>query len=201
MTQAFPLQWPQGWPRTAPEYREEGRYRFKRSTRERGAMFWSMSEATSALFEEIRLLGGTGPILSSNVALRLDGLPRSGQRTPDDPGVAVYFTFDGEQVAMGRDAFMRPEENIRSLTLAIQGLRQMERHGGGTMLKRAFEGFTALPPPGATSEPAEKAWWVVLGVEPGATEAEIHTAYKARAREAGGASVELNAARDEAMKR
>lgn len=31
-------------------------------------------------------------IISTNVPTRLDGLPRSGARVPDDPGAAVYWT-------------------------------------------------------------------------------------------------------------
>jgi hypothetical protein len=31
--------------------------------------------------------------------------------------------------------------------LAIEGLRQLERHGGSLMLDRAFDGFLAIAPP------------------------------------------------------
>jgi hypothetical protein len=43
-------------------------------------------------------------------------------------------------------------------------------------------------------------WWVILGVAPDASAAQIHDAYKAKARAAGGASVELNMARDAGMR-
>jgi hypothetical protein len=72
----------------------------------------------------------------------------------------------------------------------------MERHGAHQVLDQAFEGFTALPAPGQGTEPADKAWWVILGVEPDAKNVAIRSAYKDRCREAGGASVELNAAKE-----
>ena len=196
MTQAYPLQWPAGWPRTEPGDRLDGKQRFKRGDWRGGYKFLSMHEATALLASETERIGGTpgSLIVSSNVALRLDGMPRSGQRAPDDPGVAIYFDRGGKPMEMARDAFLRPEDNVRSLTLALEGLRQMERHGGAVMVERAFAGFTALPSPDMAGEAPDQAWWVVLGVEPTCTRAEAHAAFKAKAREASGASVELNAA-------
>jgi hypothetical protein len=196
MTQAYPLQWPMGWPRTAPAERIDGKHRFKRGDWRGGYKFLSMHEATALLAAEVERIGATpgSLIVSSNVALRLDGMPRSGQRTPDDPGVAVYFDRGGHPVEMARDAFLRPEDNVRSLTLAIEGLRTMERHGGAVMVERAFKGFTALPSPEMAGDAPDKAWWVVLGVEQTCTRDEAHAAFRAAVREAGGTTVELNAA-------
>lgn len=56
--------------------------------------------------------------------------------------------------------------NIRSLGLAIEGLRQLERHGGGFMMKRAFAGFSALPPPRTCSRGEAVDWRVELGPLP-----------------------------------
>ncbi len=137
------------------------------------------------MLEELRKMGATDAVISSNLALRNDGLPRSGQRQPQDPAVAVYFNLDGESMVMGRDAFDRVEENIRSLTLAIQGLRQVDRHGGGTMFKRAFSGFTALPPPdqmSAIATPAPSNWFDVLGVAPDCALSVAEAAWKALSR-------------------
>jgi len=102
-------------------------------------------------------MGATDMVLSTNQPIRQDGLPYSRRVTIHDPGAAVYFTHNGKQLVMAQDAYYYLHDNIRSLCLAIEGLRQMQRHGGGTMLERAFEGFTALPPP-ATG------WRAVLGV-------------------------------------
>jgi hypothetical protein len=45
------------------------------------------------------------------------------------------------------------------LTLAIDGLRQMHRHGGDYMMEKAFAGFVALAPPDW-----KKHWRQVFGV-------------------------------------
>ena len=64
MAEAFPLQWPEGWPRTP-------------SGRRRKSKFGSnlgISQVTM-LKNELRLLGAKNVIVSSNVAVRNDGLP------------------------------------------------------------------------------------------------------------------------------
>ena len=50
-----------------------------------------MSDATSRLIRECRLLGAANVIVSTNVAVRRDGLPYARQRTPEDPGAAVVL--------------------------------------------------------------------------------------------------------------
>lgn len=189
---AYPLQWPTGWPRTPLGRREDSRYRFARGVSPHRRV-WTLWDATQSLLEEIRRLGGTQPVVSTNYALRLDGLPKSGQRTPEDTGVAVYFTLKGAQKAMACDLHTRVEENMRSLTLSIEALRALGRHGGGHMLNTAFTGFTALPPPG-------RHWTTTLGLNPDATYDAIQAAWKSKVRNASDAErAELNVARDNAI--
>ena len=167
MTEAYPLQWPDGWPRTEAHKRQDGRNRFRRGDW-RDRYYWTVHTATQTLLEELNRLGATPgkTVISTNMELRLDGLPKSGRRAPDDPGVATYFELGGEPMVMARDAFDGVAENIRSLALAVEALRQLERHGGGTMLKRAFTGFQALPPPSAGSTiVTPNPWWVDLGLD------------------------------------
>ena len=181
MTSAYPLQWPDGWTRTPAHQREDGRHKFKRGDWRGGYTHISMATASGEVLEELRLLGASGVTISSNVKLRRDGLPLSGEKTPNDPGVAVYFKFGGGPMVMARDAFFRPEENLRSLTLAISGMRQMHRHGGGSMIQRAFVGFAALPPPDKMSvltTPPPSGWWAVLGVSPDAPWPVVRGAYR-----------------------
>lgn len=87
--------------------------------------------------------------------VRQDGLPYAQQRVINDPGVAVYFVRNKRPMVMAQDRFGTVLGNMRSLTTAIKGLRQMERHGGATMMERAFDGFAALPPPDDC--------WTILG--------------------------------------
>ena len=76
-----PLACPTGWPRTRARDRERSRFRNARAVDDQ----LSMSDATSRLIRECRLLGAANVIVSTNVAVRRDGLPYARQRTPGDP--------------------------------------------------------------------------------------------------------------------
>lgn len=153
--EAYPLQWPEGWPRTAPHARESDK-RFA------GSKYGlTMGRARDRLIAELERMGVRDLVVSSNVALRGDGLPYSSQRRIDDPGVAVYFTLKKRPLAMANDRFTSVAGNMRSLGLAIEAMRQLERHGGGHMMERAFTGFAALAPPDW-----KKPWREVFGIKP-----------------------------------
>jgi hypothetical protein len=196
MTEAYPLWWPDGWPRTAPGARENDHRFHGKSYR------LNMGRARDQLLAELRLLGAKGLVVSTNVELRLDGLPYSETRHIADPGVAVYFTLDGEQLVMARDQFVTVAGNLRTLTLAVEAMRQLERHGGRMMMKRAFRGFLAITPPNW-----KKPWRQTFGKPPDwtGTRAEIDRTYREKARlchpDAGGSDTmmaELNVAYEEA---
>lgn len=203
---AFPLQWPAGWPRTPAHQLQDSKYRFRRTGRygKTQSPFWTFAEARNALNDELDRLGARNLVLSSNYELRLDGQPSAKAGNPHDRGIAIYFTLKGKPMVMACDQHVRAEENMRSLTLAIEAMRQLERHGGGIMMERAFEGFHALPAPGA-----KRPWREVFGFHgvqlP--SKREIDRAWKDLAKkrhpDAGGsetAMAELNQARDEALR-
>jgi len=160
---AHPLCWPDGWTRT-PAHARQSDSIF--STRNHGMTGgWTsltFDRARRSLAEELGRLKAVGVVLSSNVPLRIDGLPHggSGDRRYDDPGIAVYFSYKGKPMVMAADRYVSTAGNMRSLALAIEAMRALERHGGGVMMERAFAGFTALPPP-AGSTP-KRPWWEVL---------------------------------------
>ena len=195
MTATSPLQWPDGWART--------------TSRRHGPFKVTAYGAVTHLGYELERLGATrGRItLSSNVPASRSGkiVAEAYERAIEDPGVAVYFDLGGKPHVMARDAFLTPYENIRSIGLAVEAMRALERHGGATMRQKAFSGFSALPAP----EPVKpkRPWHEVLGVTPEAEPELIEAAYRARAKRAhpdaggsGEAMAELNAARDEALK-
>lgn len=164
----FPLSWPAGWKRT-------DRYKRKRAPfRSRGAAL-SMMGAIQRLSGELSRIGAGGEILSTNVATRLDGLPRSGQAEPDDPGAAVYFTLKGKPRCLACDAWDRAADNVAAIAQHIDALRRIDRYGVGTM-EQAFAGYQALPS-------AAGSWFVVLEFkEPPKVWDMIEARYKSLAR-------------------
>jgi hypothetical protein len=192
--EAYPLRWPEGWPRT-PSNRRQSDSRFG------GARKVTMGRALNQLVHELRLLGATNIVVSSNIPVKSDGLPYAESRLIEEPGIAVYFDFKNKSLVMARDGFTSPAGNIRSLTLAIEGLRQLERHGGSVMLERAFTGFIAIAPPDW-----KKPWRQVFGIKPDWS-GDIAALYREKARnrhpDAGGADTimaELNVAYEEAKR-
>lgn len=142
MTQAYPLQWPNGWPRTEPPKREQSRFDT------------TVARALDFLEEEVRRLGGKQLVISSNVTL--------GDMRPDDPGVCAYFTYQGVSAAIPCDRWKKAEDNVHAIAKTIEAMRGIERWGAKHMVKAAFTGFAALPAPGGTSTP----WRQVLGFAP-----------------------------------
>lgn len=158
MTEAFPLQWPVGRPRT----RSPMRSRFDQTS----------GRAISFTQDQIRILGGRRPVISSNIELRRDGLPYANQRV-QDAGVAVYFTYKGRQMCFACDKWQDVYDNIYAIGKTIEALRGIERWGTGDMVEQAFTGFVALPAPKSPHE--------ILGVTAGASEEEIDAAYRQKA--------------------
>lgn len=165
-TNAYPLQWPVGRARTPGHARKYGQLNKMPSSRIR-----------SQLFNELRKMDVTTFVVSSNLAVRNDGLPYANQRTPQDPGVVLYFTRKGVDIAIACDAWETVDANLRAVGLTIEAIRGMERWGTEEMVDRAFTGFKALPEAIITPAPSRN-WNDVLGVEPNATKQQIKTAYQ-----------------------
>lgn len=185
--EAFPLFWPEGWKRT----RNPETSRFKTG----------FGAARVKLSAEIQRMGGTGVIISTNVPLRNDGMPRASAPEPKDSGVAVYFRYKGKDMVFACDKFRYSRENIYAIAMTIDALRGIERWGASDMMERAFSGFKAL------AAQNERRWWDVLEVRPDATREVIDANFKRLLRDkhpdAGGsheAMAELNIARQQALK-
>ncbi len=166
--EAYPLQWPVGRPRT------------DRWARERAAFETTFERSRDDITREVALLtghslrwGGPEVIISTNTALRRDGLPLAGRKNPDDPGVAVYFTYKKRPMSFACDRWDKIEHNMRAIVKTIEALRGIARWGTGDMLEAAFNGFVALPAPGAV-----RPWWEVLGLPSTTTHDAIRDAYR-----------------------
>ena len=191
MPESYPLAWPFGWKRT--EHWRRNRSKFKTG----------FGAARNTLFAELARMGASKIILSTNIPLRNDGLPRANVR-PDggDTGVAVYFERKKKPMVFACDKYDKSEDNIYAVAKTIDAMRGIERWGASDMMERAFSGFKAL-----NAENEGESWWATLGVTATATKDEIECAFKAKLRvchpDAGGsheAMTKLNIARDQAQK-
>lgn len=160
---SYPLHWPEGWPRRGPV---KGWRRAPFGTGK------TLAQARDTLFKELRLLGvfTDSVVISSNVLLRSDGLPRSGQPQPVDRGVAVYFKLNKQDRVLACDTWDKVEANLFAIARHIEALRLQERLGVGTV-EQAFRGYAPLP--------EGRPWWKVLGLSSeNATLEQIEDAYR-----------------------
>lgn len=157
---AYPLTWPDFIPRF--------------SRRERGSFKTSLASALNNVDTSLRRFGiDSGKplkdiILSSNCTL--------GVGKPSDPGVAAWFTWDGDQVCIPVDRYETPEANLQAIHHILEARRVELRHGTLALVKASFRGFRALPAP--------KSWRDVLGVALGCDLARAKAAYRKLASDA-----------------
>lgn len=162
---AFPLAWPDGWKRTNSYARDASKFKS------------TFAVARDELMAEIERLRGRyhrsgDAILSTNVALRQDGLPYANQREPEDSGVAVYFEYKKKPMVFACDKYRKVWENMVAIRKTIEAIRGMERWGASDMMERAFQGFTAL------SSSSSSDWWNVLQVSRGANYEAVQKSYR-----------------------
>ncbi len=156
---AYPLYWPESWPRTPSHRRKNSRYEV------------NFAKARDDISKELKLLGAREIVISTNIPLRKDGLPYAGLSEPNDPGVAVYWVERGEwkgsdyemhHRVIACDHWRKVRENMRAANLAIAALRALKRTGATQVIDKAFTGFSALPNPDT-----KKTWRTVLGFPSG----------------------------------
>lgn len=163
--EAYPLNWPAGFPRSKTPQRSQ-------------FAPVAFAIARDELLAELRRLGARDVVLSSNIPLRKDGYPTADfeRRRIHDHGVAVYFRRNGKPQVLACDRWDRVEHNLRALARSIEALRGLTRWGASDILERAFLGMTALPAP--------EQWWSALGVGENASLAEIEAAFRSRMKQA-----------------
>lgn len=169
--QAYPLTWPLTYPRA--KSRQPSRFlKLVRSSvpgARLGGRRHSIDEARSKLFDELQSLGAKEVVLSSNLALRLDGFPNGGQGNPVDPGVAVYFKLRERSIVLPCDKWQHVQCNLWAIACHIESLRGQERWGVGTV-DQAFTGYLAL------EQQTQPKWHEVLGVSPTASKETLEAA-------------------------
>lgn len=164
MIEAYPLQWPQAWPRaTKPQTSQ-----FKAS----------LAASRDEVKRELRLLGASQVVISTNIIINQDGTYRSKQRVPEDKGVAVYFKLNGEDQCFPCDRWTAVEDNLHAIALSIEALRGLDRWGAKEMVAAAFQGFKALPAASIVTPYQARVWWDVLEVSQNASPETIRAAYR-----------------------
>lgn len=170
----YPLTWPDHQNRTPASKR-------KRSAFKSNGGSVSVAEAMRRLKHEISAFTSIGKgwvidpekvVISSNIPLRNDGLPRSGQREPDDPGIAIYFRMSRQDYCFACDLWDRAADNIVAIAKHLEALRGQERWGVGS-IEQSFRGYLALP-----AQTSGAGWWSILGVQSNASREEIQQAYR-----------------------
>lgn len=192
----FPLAWPSGKTRRDPNKRRDGKFK---STHDRGGLIpITVAVALNRLERELDAIRARYPVVSTNLEVRRNGLPRSGQPEPADPGVAVYFHLDKKPHCLPCDTYRRVADNIAAIAAHIEATRAVERHGVASVTEM-FSGFAALPAP--------TDWRRTLEINGTPTRAAIEEAYRRLARgrhpDTGGSHVamtELNAAKTAALR-
>lgn len=186
MATAFPLSWPEGFPRA--------------TRRDTGKFKTSLAGALENVRTSLRLFGTDAGravaevVMSSNVTL--------GVAKPADPGVAVWFIWDGEQRCIPVDRYSTVEANLQAIHHIVEARRVELRHGTLALVRASFKGFTpALLPPKA------RTWRDVFGAVGPYTAEMVEMRFRELARtrhpDAGGSSeamAELNTARSEALR-
>lgn len=130
----YPLTWPPTLPRT--------------KTKQTSKFKTGLTTALDNVRKSLSMFGSDSGkpvkdmVISSNVTL---GISR-----PDDPGVAVWFQWDGLSVCIAVDRYSKVEDNLQAIHHIIEARRTELRHGGLNIVRATFTGFAALPAPAGT---------------------------------------------------
>ena len=151
---AFPLKWPQGRPRT------------EKSARKRAPFKTSMARARDGMLAELRRLGAMHVVISTNIETYTRGvqiIPYATQtKLYEDPGVAVYYMWEGQQYSLCCDQYKEICDNMQAINKTVEAIRGIARWGTGDMMRAAFQGFKELPP---APDQRTKQWYEVLGYD------------------------------------
>jgi len=171
----YPICWPDNVARTAPHERRPALFTPK-----------TVSSSVQLVLQEINRLNHRAwdyadedVIISTNIRLKLDGLPRSAEPEPADTGAAVFFKlrfFRGRQefkrhTVLTCDRWTRVSWNLYAIAKDIEAQRARSRWGC-TSVEQAFHGYLAIP-----ERCGGPSWWATLGVMPDATADQIKAAF------------------------
>ncbi|MCX6217649.1 J domain-containing protein [Spirosoma sp.] len=135
MLPPYPLTWPAG--------------RRRRATPESTKTAVSLASARDHLLKQMDALGAKIIVISSNAALRKDGLPSARQPKLGDMGVAVWFkwTLTSEWLCISCDLYDSIAGNIRAIGLSVAEIRGFTNRLAIPMYATIGELFSCKPPP------------------------------------------------------
>lgn len=154
---SYPLCWPKGF----PEHKQRKTSQFKTT----------LYQALDNVQSELALLAKDSGkkldniVISSNYSLT--------ETKPANPGVAVWFNWDGSESCIPVDRYALVEDNLQAIYHCIKADRTKLRHGGYNMVKAQYNRI-ALPSPETVGA---KDWREVLGYG-GNSPAEAKKAYQ-----------------------
>lgn len=180
------LPYPLTWPDTIPR---------RNGARETGQFKTALSGAMKNVQDSLRRFGNLSGkpvqdvVISSNVTL--------GVNRPADPGVAVWFTWEGQQVCIPVDRYSSVEANVQAIHHVLEARCTELRHGTLALVRATMKGFVALPAP--------QDWRKVLRLPPDQriNLDMLNEAFRAASREANGDEAkqrDINLARDAAKR-
>lgn len=85
-------------------------------------------------------MGGRALVIGFNARTNRYDEILSRQSRIEDTGGTAYFDRNGEQVCIPCDRWIRLEDNVNAIALAIGALRGLERWGAKQMVDQAFRG-------------------------------------------------------------
>mgnify|MGYP000908300796 CR=1 FL=1 len=160
---AYPLHWPDGWPRHGSRSNSQFKTNLEGAINNVEKSLKQFASDSGKRTENI--------MVSSNYSMM--------DRNPRDPGVAVYFTWDGISTCIAVDRYNKIQENLQAIHHCIEAERTKLRHGGINLVRAAFRGYAALPPP-----QSKRSWWDVLQVPQDASLDDCEKMYKYYAKSA-----------------
>lgn len=182
----YPLTWPDGLPRT--ERKASSQFRT------------SLSAAMANVKKSVAAFASDTGKRIENVSVT-SSVAGIAYEPPTDPGVAVWFDWDGAQRCIAVDRYPKVEDNLQAIHHILEARRTEMRHGGLHIVRQTFKGFVALPAPEGA-----KPWREMLGLSGPVTAEQVKAAYREKAKSAhpdnGGSKdsmAMLTRARDEAL--
>jgi hypothetical protein len=143
----YPLQWPEEMPR-------------HKGAREKSAFRTTLNSALENARKSIAMFGrDTGIEVKSSSIVFSSNVGGLGVSKPEDPGIALWFEWDGAMRCIAVDRYSTPEANLQAIHHIIEADRTKIRHGSLAIVRAAYKGFMALPSP-----ERKKSWREVFGV-------------------------------------